>query len=159
MTPSQLYQKAAELGLRLEPAGDMLAILPKGKCPPDFAQMLREHKAALLDWLNQPPCPGCQNVPPAGMPLRPIEPRPSSADARRVMGYVVRQIGDKPGPLCEWCLKREIAYWETFHWPDQTCAYAAARDAACWQLAKAEGPVWELLAGLDEAVARTGPCG
>ena len=51
-TPRDLYIEAARRGLRLEPAGDKLAVIPKGKCPPDFADILREHKRELLDWLE-----------------------------------------------------------------------------------------------------------
>jgi hypothetical protein len=154
MKPLELYHRALELGLRLEPAGDMLAVLPKGKCPPDFADLLRQHKAELLSWLSRPPCPGWQFVPPADMPLNPVQPRPTPANARRVMAYIVRQIGDTPGPLCEWCLNRELGYWETYRWPDHVCAYAAVRDAACWQLSRDEAAVWQLLQGFDEAATR-----
>jgi hypothetical protein len=30
----------------------MLAVVPKGHCPPDFADLLRAHKVELLDWLE-----------------------------------------------------------------------------------------------------------
>jgi hypothetical protein len=51
-TPHDLYIEATRRGLKLEPAGDKLAVIPKGKCPPDFAQVLRRHKRELLDWLE-----------------------------------------------------------------------------------------------------------
>lgn len=51
-TPHDLYIEATQRGLRLEPAGDKLAVIPKGKCPPDFADTLRRHKRELLDWLE-----------------------------------------------------------------------------------------------------------
>lgn len=51
-TPYDLYIEAARRGLRLEPAGDKLAVFPKGKCPPDFADVLRQHKGELLDLLE-----------------------------------------------------------------------------------------------------------
>jgi hypothetical protein len=51
-TPNDIYAEAARRGLRLEPAGDKLAVIPKGKCPPDFANLLRAHKGELLSWLE-----------------------------------------------------------------------------------------------------------
>jgi hypothetical protein len=51
-TARDIYIEATRRGLRLEPAGDKLAVIPKGKCPSDFADILREHKRELLDWLE-----------------------------------------------------------------------------------------------------------
>ena len=50
-SPLELFRRAHELGLRLEPAGDRLNVFG-GYCPPDFAEELRQHKAELLAWLN-----------------------------------------------------------------------------------------------------------
>src|SRR5262245_35991765 len=99
MTPHDLYLEAARRGLRLEAYGDKLAVLPKGKCPPDFAEVLRQHKAALLDWFARPPCPGWQAVPPDDLPLDPVMPQPSAYRRQRVVGYLLRQGCDRPGPL------------------------------------------------------------
>lgn len=52
MNPLELCHQAQSLGLRLEPAGDKLAVFPKGKCPPGFADLLRAHKPELLSWLE-----------------------------------------------------------------------------------------------------------
>ena len=52
MTAKTLINRAAELGLRLEPRGDKLAVIPAKRCPPDFADELRQHKGELLDWLE-----------------------------------------------------------------------------------------------------------
>ena len=53
MSPTvELYQRAMRLGLRLEPRGDKLAVIPAKLCPPDFADILRQHKHELLDWLE-----------------------------------------------------------------------------------------------------------
>lgn len=154
MTPLELFRQAESLGLKLEPRGDgKLRVTPADRCPPDFANVLRQHKAELLNWLSRPPCPGSKAVPPADLALSPVQPNPSSVNARRLMAFIVRQIGDEPGPLCEWCLKRETAYWDTFHWPDHVCAYAAARDAGCWQLQRDEGAVWELLQSFQEVTS------
>lgn len=53
-TPAELYHRARELGLTLKPAGDLLVIQPKGKCPPELRALLAEHKAELLAWLRSP---------------------------------------------------------------------------------------------------------
>src|SRR6266446_569976 len=50
--PVQLCEQATRLGLRLEPRGDKLAVIPANRCPPDFADVLREHKRELLNFLE-----------------------------------------------------------------------------------------------------------
>ena len=52
MTTCELYSEATKRGLRLEPRGDKLAVIPANRCPPDFADVLREHKGELLEWLR-----------------------------------------------------------------------------------------------------------
>ena len=52
MTAREIQQAATRQGLRLEPRGDMLAVMPKGKCPPDLLAAMRQHKAELLCWLE-----------------------------------------------------------------------------------------------------------
>jgi len=52
MIAQTLINRAAEFGLRLELRGDKLAVIPANRCPPDFAEVLREHKGELLDWLE-----------------------------------------------------------------------------------------------------------
>lgn len=52
MTPGEILIEASRRGLRLEPVGEKLAVFPKGKCPPDFANVLRQHKPELLSWLE-----------------------------------------------------------------------------------------------------------
>jgi hypothetical protein len=143
---AELLDKAQALGLRLEPRGDRLAVTPADRVSAEFAQQLREHKAELLRWLH-PRCPGWRTVPPTGLPLATAYPRPSALDARRIVGFVVRQIGVDigKGSLCAWCLARECEYQSNFLWPDALCCYAAARDAACWQLARTEAGVWVFL--------------
>jgi hypothetical protein len=48
----ELCQRAVRLGLRLEPRGGMLAVIPAKSCPAEFAAELREHKGELLDYLE-----------------------------------------------------------------------------------------------------------
>src|SRR6266516_2812699 len=102
MTPLEIYREASKRGLLLEPAGDKLAVYPKGKCPPDFADVLRQHKVELLSWLSSPPCPGWDAIPPDNLPLNPLMPPPSPRDRERVIGYLLRQGRDRPGPLSIW---------------------------------------------------------
>ena len=52
MTAHEIYLEAIRRGLRLEPAGDKLAVIPAKQCPPDFADVLRQHKGELLNWLE-----------------------------------------------------------------------------------------------------------
>ena len=53
MTASDLYAEATRRGLRLQPLdGDRLAVPPASLCPPDFADVLRQHKRAILDLLE-----------------------------------------------------------------------------------------------------------
>jgi hypothetical protein len=52
MTAQTLYHEAARRGLRLEPRGDKLAVIPADRVPPDFADVLRQHKRELMDWLE-----------------------------------------------------------------------------------------------------------
>lgn len=48
----ELYRQAVRLGLRLEPRGDKLAVIPAKNCPPAFAEILRQHKGEILSWLE-----------------------------------------------------------------------------------------------------------
>ncbi len=51
-SPHELCQRAARLGLRLEARGDKLAVVPARKCPPDFAEVLLQHKRGILSLLE-----------------------------------------------------------------------------------------------------------
>jgi hypothetical protein len=52
MTLPELCREAARRGLRLEPRGGKLAVIPASRCPPEFADLLRQHKVKLLDLLE-----------------------------------------------------------------------------------------------------------
>ena len=53
MTASDLYAEATRRGLHLRPLdGGKLAVTPADRCPPDFADVLRQHKRELLDLLE-----------------------------------------------------------------------------------------------------------
>jgi|ERR1039458_5974198 hypothetical protein len=52
MTATELYQEAVWRGLRLEPRGNKLAVIPGDRVPPDFADALRQHKREILSLLE-----------------------------------------------------------------------------------------------------------
>jgi hypothetical protein len=52
MTAQEIYFEATRRGLRLDAAGDKLAVMPAKRCPPDFADVLRQHKGELLNFLE-----------------------------------------------------------------------------------------------------------
>ena len=52
MTATEIYQEAVRRGLRLEPRGNKLVVIPGDRVPPDFADTLRQHKGELLDLLE-----------------------------------------------------------------------------------------------------------
>lgn len=52
MTAPELYREATRRGLRLEPHGDKLRVTPARLCPPEFADVLRQHKRELLNLLD-----------------------------------------------------------------------------------------------------------
>jgi hypothetical protein len=56
MTPAALLIEARRRGLRLEPRGDTLAVIPKRLLTPDFRDLLRAHKPALLAILTGEEC-------------------------------------------------------------------------------------------------------
>ena len=51
-TTVELCQHAVRLGLRLESRGDKLAVIPAKRCPPEFADTLRQHKREILSLLE-----------------------------------------------------------------------------------------------------------
>ncbi len=148
-SPHDLFLEARKRGLQLAPAGDKLAVMPKGACPTDFAAVLREHKGELLAWLSQAPCPHSGAVPPENLPLDPLTPSPTLENRDRVIGYFLRQGCDRPGSqLSVWFARRAWAYYAGMGraWDCALHAYAAARDGAVWQLNCTESEVWSLLA-------------
>jgi hypothetical protein len=52
MNAHTLCIEATRRGLRLEPAGDKLAVIPAKRCPPEFADTLRRHKREILSLLE-----------------------------------------------------------------------------------------------------------
>ncbi len=154
MMPFELYRQAQTLGLTIKNDGGDLIVSPGSKCPADFVRLLKEHKPELLRWLNTAPCPGWGAVPPADLPLNPVVPRSTPADRERVIAYLRRQTGDRPGPLTAWLVRRENAYYDGpgRKWDCSVFAFAAARDAACWQLKRTEAELLEFLAAPEEIV-------
>ena len=131
-TPPELYREAAALGLTLDACGEFLRVAPAEQVPPAFKEKLKAHKAELMAWLNTPPCPGWQTVPPANLPLGTIPPRPTPANRERLIGYFRRQTADRPCALSAWLVQRENAYFDGpgTRWDCALLSYAAARDAA-----------------------------
>lgn len=151
MKPLDLFRQAQALGLRLE-VEQRLAVFGES-CPPDFAAVLTEHKAALVEWLANPPCPGWQAVPPRDLLLDPERPEPTPEQRARLMDYLLRQGAGRPGALSDWLACREAAYvaGPGREWDAALVAYAAARDAVCWQLKRDVEEACELLGGCEES--------
>jgi hypothetical protein len=106
-TPHEIYLEAARRGLRLEPAGDKLAVIPKGRCPPDFADVLRQHKGELLDWLEA----HATNLPPDCAPWLHVARQVVEGEFDAVLDDSVRgslEIGLRSilHPLCQQALVR-----------------------------------------------------
>ncbi len=151
MKPLDLLRQAQALGLRLE-VERRLAVYGTA-CPPDFAALLAQNKSALIEWLDAPPCPGWQAVPPLNLPLDRSPPEPSPEQRACILDYLRSQVADHPGALAAWLEGRaaEYAGGPGREWGSACVAYAAARDAACWQLRRDEGAVCDLLAGFRQA--------
>ena len=161
MNPHAVFLEARKRGLQIVAAGDKLAIMPKGACPPDFAAVLLAHKPELLAWLTSPPCPGWQAVPPDDLPLVPVELRPTAEVREAVIAFLARQCGDwrNPGPLCMWLVCRENSYFDGpgLQWDCAAFSYAAGRDAACWQLNCPEAYLLDTLASFEAAATKDKP--
>ncbi len=73
MTALELFHEAARRGLTLKPdSSGRLAVIPARLCPPEFADILREHKLELLSLLS----PGSPNNLPEAVTLqRPLTER------------------------------------------------------------------------------------
>lgn len=157
MKPLDLFRQAQALGLRLE-VEQRLAVFGES-CPPDFAAVLIEHKAALVEWMTNPPCPGWQAVPPLDLPLDPAMPEPTAEQRARLADYLLRQGAGQPGALADWLACRESAYaaGPGREWEAALIAYAAARDVVCWQLSRSEREVLDLLEGFEEVAATCQP--
>ena len=148
MIAADLLQRARGLGLQLEPrAPGGLAIRPASKLPPDLAADLRCHKAEVISLLSR--CRGWQSIPPRDLPLVALKPNPNMTQRELVIAYQSRQCGNRQ--LREWLTNRKATYYSTIAktWDCGLLAYAAARDAACWQLDRTEAEVCDLLEGIE----------
>jgi hypothetical protein len=151
MTAVELVQRARDLGLQLERrGGGGLAVRPASKLPPDLAEDLRRHKSEILRLLS--PGRGWQSLPPLDMPLVALKRVPTPVHREMVIAYQSRQCANRRHR--EWLTRRKAAYLVTMAktWDTRLLAYAAARDAACWQLNRTEAEVWELLDGIESCV-------
>ena len=171
MTAVELLQRARDLGLRLEPRdGGRLAVCPASKLPPALAAELRHHKSQVIGLLTGPMDARAdagpagltvhtaalrrewQSVPPADLPLVTLKPSTAPSNQELVIAYLSRQCAHQP--LREWLTRRKVAYGETIAatWHRRLIAYAAGRDAACWQLNRSESEVWSLLEGIESCL-------
>jgi hypothetical protein len=100
MTAHALYLEATRLGLRLEPRGDKLAVIPGDCVPPEFASpRFASTKTSLLEWLTRPPCHGWGTVPPDTLPLNAATPCPTSQKPRTrhwLLGFDKGATGPAP---------------------------------------------------------------
>jgi hypothetical protein len=66
-----------------------------------------------------------------------------------VIAYLRRQCISQQ--IRRWLTKRRATYQTTTGctWDTPLQSYAAARDAACWQLDRTEPAVWSLLTGIE----------
>lgn len=106
-TPHEIYLEAARRGLRLEPRENKLAVIPKGKCPPDFAAVLLQHKFELLDLLEAQTL----NLKPDCAPWLRVARRVNEGEFDGIMDDSVRgalEIGLRsiPHPICQRALAR-----------------------------------------------------
>ncbi|MGA2686377.1 MAG: hypothetical protein ABSF51_15160 [Verrucomicrobiota bacterium] len=161
MTAADLLKWARGLGLQLEPrAGGGLAVRPATKLPSDLADALRRHKTGIISLLADSSVSlrkEWQSVPPLDLPLVPLKPTPTPARRELVIAFLSRQCSDRQ--LREWLTRRKAAYLETTFktWDSSLLTYAAARDAACWQLDRTEAEVWSLLEGIESCVEDINP--
>ena len=91
-------------------------------------------------------------VPLADLPLVALKPNPTTTQRELVIAYQSRQCGNPP--LREWLTRRKSTCYTSIGktWDCGLLAYAAARDAACWQLDRTEAEVWNLLEGIESCV-------
>jgi hypothetical protein len=93
-------------------------------------------------------------LPPADLPMTELCPNPTSRNRELVIHYILRQLAEQPGELTKWLVNREAAYFGTVgnRWDCALLAYAAARDAAQWQLSVPENELWETLDGFEQSM-------
>jgi hypothetical protein len=105
-TVKDLCNRAAALGLRLEPRGDRLAVIPGGHCPLDLADALRRHKDEVLALLQAK----AANLPPDCAPWFHVAKQVltgefDGADKSTIEALTIGLRGI-PIPLCQQALSR-----------------------------------------------------
>jgi hypothetical protein len=169
MTAAELIQHVGSLGFRLEPRpGDGLAVRPASKLPAPLADELRQHKSEIIRLLTAPAgmvpsvapvltvalCIEWGAVPPYNLELVTLKPTPTPANRDLITAYLARQCALGNLELRVWLSRRRAAYigMTAGTWDTPLITYAVARDAACWQLARPELQVCDLLEGLESCV-------
>lgn len=179
MTAAELIQHVGGLGFRLEPRpGDGLAVCPASKLPAELVAELRHHKTEIIRLLTdaagaadsvssvapvpaETPMPTvalCKEwgaVPPYNLELVTLKPTPTPVNRDLITAYLARQCAIGNPELRAWLNCRRASYVEMTAgtWDTSLITYAVARDAACWQLARTESQVCDLLAGLEACYA------
>src|SRR3954469_10069385 len=111
MTFQDILERAEHLGLTLTLKGEQVSIPPKGVAPPELLAAMKTHKAQLISHLTPALERGWQSVPPIGLPYPPLRPQPTEIDLERVVTFIIRQKGKKPGKLFEWVNLRIEGYF------------------------------------------------
>ena len=152
MTIEQLINQVEQRGVKLVPRGELLAIQPGGLLPAALKEELRLRKPEVIQVLHSRPGAGWGTIPPLNLALDHRMPKPPARQCHLVVDYLSRQTKARFTPLARWLVSREVAYHEGpgRRWDCALFSYAAARDAACWQLKRTEGELWTLLEGFQE---------
>jgi TubC N-terminal docking domain len=110
---SDVYKEATRLGLRLIPRGDKLEVAPKSRLTPEFAAVLREHKAELLALLEVPDR-DLENYYAAGLHLaKQVEAGEFDGASAATLASIVEHIRDFADPLCRRALIKLTATHKT----------------------------------------------
>ncbi len=160
MTAAELIQHVGSLGFELEPRpSEGLAVRPASKLPAELADELRRHKPEILCLLKasshghaeKPTDRGWGSIPPYNLALVTVKPNPTPINRDLVTAYLSRQCALGNIELRAWLVRRRADYisMTAGTWDAPLITYAVARDAACWQLARPEPHVCDLLAGLE----------
>lgn len=152
MSPQDLVLEAERHGVRLLTRGDSLVIRPPGRLPDALKEELKRQKGLVIQHIRNQPGKGWGTVPPLDLVLNTIQPRPSASNRDLVINYLLRQGCHRPSPLTKWLVLREAQYYcgPGKQWPCEAFSYAAARDAACWQLDRNEEDVLDLIRSRQE---------
>jgi hypothetical protein len=107
MTAQEIFDQATHRGLRLESRGNKLAVIPAKRCPPEFADTLRQHKQEILSLLEGQAAglaPDCS--PWLHVARQVIEGEFDGVMDNSVRGSLVIGLRSVPHPVCQRALAR-----------------------------------------------------